>query len=170
MEYKITRKQVQDFIEKHLNEDIHHGIILKMIESFFPDYKPEKSWQFIPEEKQQYFFIYGSVISYYNWENSPIEQNRLNNGVVFKTQQQAEHRVRYLSILNRVKNFQEYHNGGKIDTMQPYERVYLDQLDNKLKWDQGCVNFPDIGTICFKPNLAQKCIDEFGDELKLLFE
>lgn len=95
----------------------------------------------------------------------------VSNGNAYKTKEICLKRAKYLDILNRVKNFTDYHNGDWKMVEGYYESLYIDDKNNVVVY-HGVSAWPGICEILFKRNLnlAQKCIDKFGDELKLLFE
>lgn len=105
---------------------------------------------------------------FYNGEHF---KNKFLNGYYFKTKKEAEQHLKEQRLLFKIKKWAEIHNEGWLPDWSDYSNnkflIYYDGEDGILRINAGSIS----NTLSTLPTLktreiAQECIDIFGDEIK----
>ena len=128
----------------------------------------------LPEDGEKLYFIrdlYGTVSSKIFNINTMSDIKRFENGLYFETEEEAEQHLKEQRLLFKIKKWAEIHNegwepdwsnGGEIK----YYIFYLNS-DMYLKINSAFSLERFIKLPYFKTReIAQACIDIFGDEIK----
>lgn len=105
---------------------------------------------------------------FYNGEHF---KNKFLNGYYFKTKEEAEQHLKEQRLLFKIKKWAEIHNEGWKPDWSDYSNnkylIYYDGEDEVLRLNAGTVS-NTISTLPFfkTREIAQACIDEFGEEIK----
>lgn len=127
----------------------------------------------LPEDGEKLYFIrdlYGTVSSKIFNINTMSDIKRFENGLYFETEEEAEQHLKEQRLLFKIKKWAEIHNEGwEPDWEEDEEKkwyVYYNHVEKSLKvtWGYNSTNF--IKLPYFKTEeIAQACIDLFGDEI-----
>ena len=106
-----------------------------------------------------------------NFVSSARDKDRYLRGFYFNTEEEAKQRLKEQRLLFKIKKWAEIHNEGWEPDWEEDEGkkwyVYYNHVEESLKvtWGYNSTNF--IKLPYFKTReIAQECIDIFGDEIK----
>lgn len=128
----------------------------------------------LPEDGEKLYFIrdlYGTVSSKIFNINTMSDIKRFENGLYFETEEEAEQHLKEQRLLFKIKKWAEIHNEGWKPDWSDYSNnkylIYYDGEDEVLRLNAGTVS-NTISTLPFfkTREIAQACIDLFGDEIK----
>lgn len=127
----------------------------------------------LPEDGEKLYFIrdlYGTVSSKIFNINTMSDIKRFENGLYFETEEEAEQHLKEQRLLFKIKKWAEIHNEGWKPDWSDYSNnkylIYYDGEDEVLRLNAGTVS-NTISTLPFfkTREIAQACIDLFGDEI-----
>nr|DAY02263.1 MAG TPA: hypothetical protein [Caudoviricetes sp.] len=130
----------------------------------------------LPEDGEKLYFIrdlYGTVSSKIFNINTMSDIKRFENGLYFETEEEAKQRLKEQRLLFKIKKWAEIHNEGWEPDWSDDEKkwyVYYNHVEERLNvtWGYNSTNFAKLPY--FKTReIAQECIDLFGDEIKEVF-
>lgn len=128
----------------------------------------------LPEDGEKLYFIrdlYGTVSSKIFNINTMSDIKRFENGLYFETEEEAEQHLKEQRLLFKIKKWAEIHNEGWKPDWSDYSNnkylIYYDGEDEVLRLNAGTVS-NTISTLPFfkTREIAQACIELFGDEIK----
>ena len=108
-----------------------------------------------------------------NFVSSARDKDRYLRGFYFNTEEEAKQRLKEQRLLFKIKKWAEIHNEGWEPDWSDYEKkwyVYYNHVKERLNvtWGYNSTNFAKLPY--FKTReIAQECIDLFGDEIKEVF-
>ena len=108
-----------------------------------------------------------------NFVSSARDKDRYLRGFYFNTEEEAKQRLKEQRLLFKIKKWAEIHNEGwEPDWSDDEEKwyVYYNHVEERLNvtWGYNSTNFAKLPH--FKTReIAQECIDLFGDEIKEVF-
>jgi hypothetical protein len=128
----------------------------------------------LPEDGEKLYFIrdlYGTVSSKIFNINTMSDIKRFKNGLYFETEEEAEQHLKECKLLFKLHQWAKIKNGDWEPDWEEDEGkkwyVYYNHVEESLKvtWGYNSTNF--IKLPYFKTEeIAQACIDLFGDEIK----
>lgn len=165
---EINQELVRKLLRKVLTEredELVEVVQKKMEEALEEEKKPFEVE--VPEDIETYYTIDVGKVRKIGQYIDYIHEYIYKVGEAFKTEEEAKLYDKERLLLFKIKKWAEIQNDGwkpKGDNLKYY--IYYDADDNKLWVDyNGCYNyFPKLPY--FKSEeIAQACIDEFGDEI-----
>ena len=105
-----------------------------------------------------------------NFVSSARDKDRYLRGFYFNTKEEAKQRLKEQRLLFKIKKWAEIHNEGWEPDWSDDEKkwyVYYNHVEERLNvtWGYNSTNFAKLPY--FKTReIAQECIDIFGDEIK----
>lgn len=105
-----------------------------------------------------------------NFVSSARDKDRYLRGFFFNTEEEAKQRLKEQRLLFKIKKWAEIHNEGWEPDWSDDEKkwyVYYNHVEERLNvtWGYNSTNFAKLPY--FKTReIAQECIDIFGDEIK----
>lgn len=125
-----------------------------------------------PEENENVYFIRGGTQVIYEtrfWSNNFIDKNMFEMGEYFKTKKEAEQYLKERKLLFKLHQWAEIKNDGweqDWDISKCNYYLLYDSEDKKLTTTYGS-RYKEFSKLpSFKSvQLAQECIDTFGDEI-----
>nr|DAN48908.1 MAG TPA: hypothetical protein [Caudoviricetes sp.] len=108
-----------------------------------------------------------------NFVSSARDKDRYLRGFYFNTEEEAKQRLKEQRLLFKIKKWAEIHNEGWEPDWSDDEKkwyVYYNHVEERLNvtWGYNSTNFAKLPY--FKTReIAQECIDLFGDEIKEVF-
>nr|DAR92662.1 MAG TPA: hypothetical protein [Caudoviricetes sp.]DAS55845.1 MAG TPA: hypothetical protein [Caudoviricetes sp.] len=105
-----------------------------------------------------------------NFVSSARDKDRYLRGFYFNTEEEAKQRLKEQRLLFKIKKWAEIHNEGWEPDWSDDEKkwyVYYNHVEERLNvtWGYNSTNFAKLPY--FKTReIAQECIDIFGDEIK----
>ena len=128
----------------------------------------------LPEDGEKLYFIrdlYGTVSSKIFNINTMSDIKRFENGLYFETEEEAEQHLKEQRLLFKIKKWAEIHNEGWKPDWSDYSNkkylIYYDVEDGLLRISAGSIsNTLSSLPILKTREIAQECIDIFGDEIK----
>lgn len=126
-----------------------------------------------PEDGASVYFIHRgdkSVTNSHFWSDSTTDKNIFELGEYFNTEKEAEQRLKERKLLFKLQQWAKEKNDGWVPDWEKDEKkkwyVYYNHVEKSLKvtWGYNSTNF--IKVPYFKTEeIAQECIDLFGDEI-----
>ena len=128
----------------------------------------------LPEDGEKLYFIrdlYGTVSSKIFNINTMSDIKRFENGLYFETEEEAEQHLKKQRLLFKLKKWAEIYNEGWLPDWSDYSNnkflIYRDGEERALGINTGSIRDTISILPAFKTReIAQKCIDLFGDEIK----
>lgn len=128
-----------------------------------------------PKHEETLYYISNasaSISGVYFFDNDNHSKNAFEHGLYFKTKEEAEQHLKERKLLFKIKKWAEIHNEGwqpnwSDDDEEKYFITCFDCESIEFSWEisWGIKNFTKLPY--FKTSeIAQKCIDLFGDEIK----
>ena len=158
-EFEREIKRLEERIEDQIN-----SLRIKFLESK-ADKKPYEVE--VPDDIDDYYYTdeYGKV-NYLEGYNSSYEKNKYIRGLVFKTEEEAEHYDKERQLIQKMKDWGIEHREGLKGRYFP--RWYI-----KYDYQEECFVYMFLAyeqfsiLPCFiSRDLAEQFIEEFGDEIK----
>lgn len=128
----------------------------------------------LPEDGERLFFIdnlQSTILSKIFDISNMNDVKRFENGLFFETIEEAKHHLKECKLLFTIKKWAKEKNEGWVPDWEEDEGkkwyVYYNHIEESLKvmWYYNSTNF--IKLPYFKTEeIAQACIDEFGEEIK----
>ena len=128
----------------------------------------------LPEDGERLFFIdnlQSTILSKIFDISNMNDVKRFENGLFFETIEEAKHHLKECKLLFTIKKWAKEKNEGWVPDWEEDEGkkwyVYYNHIEESLKvmWYYNSTNF--IKLPYFKTEeIAQACIDLFGDEIK----
>lgn len=128
----------------------------------------------LPEDGERLFFIdnlQSTILSKIFDISNMNDVKRFENGLFFETIEEAKHHLKECKLLFTIKKWAKEKNEGWVPDWEEDEEkkwyVYYNHVEESLKvmWGYNSTNF--IKLPYFKTReIAQECIDIFGDEIK----
>lgn len=113
----------------------------------------------------------GEIIEVYYTANNITDRFLFEHGYYFETREEAEQHLKEQRLLFKIKKWAEIHNEGwepdweKVEDKKHY--IELDIITKKISVWEICYNDRLSKLPYFKTQeIAQACIDEFGEEIK----
>lgn len=164
----MTNEELQQEV-KRLEEQIK-DLKAKLEEESFLPYKPYEVE--LPEDLENYYFIdaFGDVQTLYGFSKKFVHSH-YQRGIAFKTREEVEQYDKERILLFKLHKWAEEHNEGWYPDWEDGDEIkYFIIYDNRyetLKVD----NYATIKEFCKLPyfkseKIAERFIDEFGDEIK----
>ena len=127
----------------------------------------------LPEDGTLFYCVYGdrsSVFSLNFNKNDADDVALYLNNVLVKTKEEAEQRLKEQRLLFKIKNWAEIHNDGWVPewgnvSQYKYSVDYSGLLDELVSIDTTVRNRFSKLPYFETEELAQECIDIFGDEI-----
>ena len=124
------------------------------------------------EEEDEYWVLdsHGNILIL-NWDGYGFEENRLNQGNIFRTKEAAELEAKRRNLLTRFRAFRDECNGDWKADWSDYDKKWSISKDKDElfdTWTMGINTFVTFGYFKNKKD-AQRAIELFGDEIKALF-
>ena len=127
-----------------------------------------------PEHEETLYYISNAsadICDIYFFDNDNFSKTVFEHGLYFKTKEEAEQHLKERKLLFKLHQWAKEKNGDwKTDWKEDEEKkwyVYYNHVEENLKvtWGYNSTNF--IKLPYFKTEeIAQACIDLFGDEIK----
>lgn len=134
--------------------------------------KKEVSYNWTPKDNECYFFVDSeSGADRSRWEYDSIDKFRLSMGNCFKTKEEAEQYLEYLTVLQELRVFAREKNKGvkPFSNRESWYYLELDTDEGKIQVDY--TDYLSSGGFFFNNEIdAKEAITHFGDRLKILFE
>lgn len=134
--------------------------------------KEVKEWNWVPEAGDQYFVV-GPTVTNLMWDNDRIDENYQTIGNYFKTQEEAEQYLEYLTVLQELRVFaREKNKGEKLFSDLAFNTTYhsfiYDHEENRVITDVNDYGSNGLPMFISEAD-AKEAIAHFGDRLKILF-
>lgn len=127
-----------------------------------------------PEEDETVYCIIGNSMDIENtffWNRNSNDRCTFEHGLYFETREEAEQYLKERKLLFKIHQYAKEKNDGWVPDWEEDEGkkwyVYYNHVEESLKvtWGYNSTNF--IKLPYFKTEeIAQECIDLFGDEIK----
>nr|DAM59962.1 MAG TPA: hypothetical protein [Caudoviricetes sp.] len=137
------------------------------------DYKKEFKLTYPKHEETLYYISNASanICDIYFFDNDNFSKNVFEHGLYFKTKEEAEQHLKERKLLFKLHQWAKIKNGDWEPDWSDYSNnkflIYYDGEDGLLRISAGSIS----NTLSSLPTLktreiAQECIDIFGDEIK----
>ena len=179
MDDKNEREKLMEEL-KRINREKFEKFYETICESF-DDFLKRKSlvkddWEMKCPYKEgggQFILLSDGSVEYYRWKNNEDDQQRFNQGNIFKTKEAAQLEAKRRNLLTRFRAFRdECNNGWKPDFNDDEEKYYLYYSILEECIDVGWIvlgcSFNIFGYFKNQED-AERAIELFGDEIKEMF-
>lgn len=136
------------------------------------DYKKEFVME-LPEDCERLYFIdnvQSTILSKIFNISNINDVKRFENGLFFETKEEAEQHLKECKLLFTIKKWAKIKNGFWVSDWSDYSNnkflIYYDGEDGVLRINTGSIsNILSILPTLKTREIAQECIDIFGDEI-----